>query len=121
MFARSVKNQFDRYIGRQALRYVLYTRYLHEKRKKRQLVNDGIWNFEHRQTADDDEGMDLCKKKIVAAECHLHGRRRASWFTSQIFFAHNSWSSRSKDQLSWACNNNDIIEEYSTKEADQLS
>ena len=33
------------------------------KKKKRQLVNDGIWNFEHRQTADDDEGMDLCKKK----------------------------------------------------------
>ena len=61
------------------------------------------------------------KKKIVVAECHLHRRRRASWFTSQIFFAHNSWSSRSKDQLSWACNNNDIIEEYNTKEADQLS
>ena len=115
MFARSVKNQFDR---PWEMYYIL--RYLHEKRKKRQLVNDGIWNFEHRQTADDDEGMDLCKKN-VAAECHLHRRRRASWFTSQIFFAHNSWSSRSKDQLSWACNNNDIIEEYNTKEADQLS
>ena len=28
----------------------------------------------------------ICAKKIVAAECHLHRRRRASWFTSQIFF-----------------------------------
>ena len=44
-----------------------------------------MMEFEHRQTADDDEGMDLCKKKIVVAECHLHRRRRASWFTSQIF------------------------------------
>ena len=32
----------------------------------------------------------ICAKKNVAAECHLHRRRRASWFTSQIFFAHNS-------------------------------
>ena len=27
----------------------------------------------------------ICAKKNVAAECHLHRRRRASWFTSQIF------------------------------------
>ena len=103
------------------MRNVLYTRYLHEKRKKRQLVNDGIWNFEHRQTADDDEGMDLCKKKMLlpSATCIEGGGPPGSHH--RFFFAHNSWSSRSKDQLSWACNNNDIIEEYNTKEADQLS
>ena len=37
---------------------------LTETRKK--VVNDGISNFEHRQTADDvDEGMDLHKKKSL--------------------------------------------------------
>ena len=93
---------------------------LTETRKK--VVNDGISNFEHRQTAaDDDEGMDLCKKKslLQSATCIEGGGPPGSHH--RFFFAHNSWSSRSKDQLSWACNNNDIIEEYNTKEADQLS
>ena len=49
-----------------------------------------MMEFEHRQTADDDEGMDLCKKKNRC--CRVPPAQKEEGLLVHItdFFAHNS-------------------------------
>ena len=89
---------------------------LTETRKK--VVNDGISNFEHRQTADDDdEGMDLHKKNRCC-------REPPAWEGLLVhitdFFLRSSLDHHAP-RISYLELATTILLRSNTKEADQLS